>query len=202
MALASFLDVPNHEFSQGFDQMGRGPQPFEPPGRGGVSLGRIAPLGVVDGTTVAFGVTVAVFFASSLLSASFDDETCAEALIPKPIDRTRANPKLREIDIYHTPAWMEHSLIYRYIDPAKGHIISYRQIYSRLLGFVKPNTDSSIPHVDFVPHWTILANLAILSADRFLTRIKGRPVCVKSKSWFALKTFRVSDEFGAVGCMS
>ena len=79
MALASFLDVPNHEFSQGFDQMGRGPQPFEPPGRGGVTLGRIAPLGVVDGTTVAFGVTVAVFFASNLMSASFDDETCAEA---------------------------------------------------------------------------------------------------------------------------
>ena len=181
--------------------MGRGPQPFEPPGRGGVACGRIAPLGVV-GTTDTFGVTVAVFFASSLMSASFDDETCAEALIPRTIDRTRANPELRKIDIYHTPAWMEHSLIYRYVDPAKGHIISYRQIYSRLLGFVKPNTDSSITHVDFVPHWTILANLAILRADRFLTRIKGRPVCVKLKSWFTLKTYRVSDEFWAVGCIS
>ena len=181
--------------------MGRGPQPFEPPGRGGVTCGRIEPLGVV-GTTDTFGVTVAVFFASSLMSASFDDETCAEALIPKTIDRTRANPELRKIDIYHTPAWMEHSLIYRYVDPAKGHIISYRQIYSRLLGFVKSNTDSSITHVDFVPHWTILANLAILRTDRFLTRIKGRPVCVKLKSWFTLKTYRVSDEFWAVGCIS
>ena len=201
MANASFLYTPNQEFSQGYDQMGRGPQPFEPPGRGGVACGRIEPLGVV-GTTDTFGVTVAVFFASSLMSASFDDETCAEALIPKTIDRTRANPELRKIDIYHTPAWMEHSLIYRYVDPAKGHIISYRQIYSRLLGFVKPNTDSSITHVDFVPHWTILANLAILRADRFLTRIKGRPVCVKLKSWFTLKTYIVSDEFWAVGCMS
>ena len=181
--------------------MGRGPQPFEPPGRGGVALGRIAALGV-DGTTAAFGVTVAVFFASSLISASFDDETCAEALIPKTIDRTKANPELRKIDIYHTPTWMEHSLIYRYVDPAKGHIISYRQIYFRLLGFVKPNTNSSIKHVDFALHWTILANLAILSADRFLTRIKVRQVCVKLKSWFTLKTYMVSDEFGAVGCMS
>jgi hypothetical protein len=201
VANASFLYTPNQEFSQGYDQMGRGPQPFEPPGRGGVTCGRIEPLGVV-GTTDTFGVTVAVFFASSLMSASFDDETCAEALIPKTIDRTRANPELRKIDIYHTPAWMEHSLIYRYVDPAKGHIISYRQIYSRLLGFVKSNTDSSITHVDFVPHWTILANLAILRTDRFLTRIKGRPVCVKLKSWFTLKTYRVSDEFWAVGCIS
>ena len=201
MAQASFLYEPNQEFSQGFDQMGRGPQPFEPPGRGGVALGRTAALGV-DGTTAAFGVTVAVFFASSLMSASFDVETCAEALIPKPIDRTRANPKLREIDIYHTPAWMEHSLIYRYVDPAKGHIISYRQIYSRLLGIVKPNTHSSIKHVDFVPHWTILANLTVLCLNCFLRRIKVRQVCVKLKSWFTLKTYRVSDEFGAVGCMS
>jgi hypothetical protein len=202
VALASFLDVPNHEFSQGFDQMGRGPQPFEPPGRGGVTLGRIAPLGVVDGTTVAFGVTVAVFFASNLMSASFDDETCAEALIPKPIDRTRANPKLREIDIYHSPAWMERSLFYRYVDPAKGHIISYRQIYSNLLGIVKPNTHSTLKDVDFVPHRTIFANLAFLRSDCVLRRIKACLICVKSKSWFALKTFRVSGEFGAVGCMS
>jgi len=201
VAQASFLYVPNHEISQGFDQMGRGPQPFEPPGRGGVTDGRIETLGV-DGTTAAFGVTAAVFFASSLMSASLDDETCAEALIPKLIDRTRANPKLREIDIYHTPAWMEHSLIYRYVDPAKGHIISYRQIYSRLLGFVKPNTDSSIKHVDFVPHWRILVNLPVLSLSCFLRRIKVTQVCVKLKSWFTLKTYRISDEFGAVGCMS
>jgi len=201
VAQANFLYVPNQEFSQGFDQMGRGPQPFEPPGRGGVTDGRIETLGV-DGTTTAFGVTVAVFFASSLMSASFDDETCAEALIPKLIDRTRANPKLREIDIYHTPAWMEHSLIYGYVVPAKGHIISYRQIYSRLLGIVKPITHSTLKDVDFVPHRTIFTNLAFLRSDRVLRRIKARLVCVKSKGWFTLMTYRVSDEFGAVGCMS
>lgn len=181
--------------------MGRGPQPFEPPGRGGVNCGRTEALGA-GGTTAAFGVTVAVFFASSLMSASFDDETCAEALIPKAIDRTRANPELRKIDIYHTPAWMEHSLIYGYVDPAKGHIVSYRQIYSSLLGIVKPNTDTSIKHVDFVPHWTIFTNMAVLRSDCFLSRIMVGWFCVKLRSWFSLKTYRVLDEFGAVGCVS
>ena len=164
--------------------MGRGPQPPEPPGRGGVALGRTAALGVI-GTTDAEGVTVAVFFARSLINAALDEDTWAEALCPNPSDKTSASPNTREVDINHSPALIKHGLIHTYGDNAISHIISYRQIYSNLPRFVKPIALLTDKGVDFMPHEADLMDLLVLWLSRVLTCVKQGLVCVKSKTWFS-----------------
>lgn len=176
--------------------MGRGPQPFEPPGRGGVTFGKIAALGA--GVTVAFGATEAVLFASSWAKAVLDDDTCAETLMPNPSENTKANPKPREIDINHTPAWMEHSLSYRYVFLAKGHIKSYRQIYSKVPQFVKTMTFAIVECVDFIPHASAVRNLTFLRTGLFLSYVTAGLVRVRSISWFILRLDIADGHFALI----
>lgn len=178
--------------------MGRGPQPPEPPGRGGVAFGRTVALGVI-GTTDAEGVTVAVFFARSLINAALDEDTWAEALCPNPSDKTSASPNTREVDIKHSPALMKHRLIGRYGDDAISHIIPYRQIYSSLPRIVKPIAPLREKGVDFMPHESTLTDLLDLWLSRVLTGVKQTLVCVKSKSWFSQSFVVGVEKFTPIG---
>ena len=136
----------------------RGPQP---------TSGTIRTLttGVDGGLVVPVGVTLMVepvFLVSNCMSGELGGLTCAEALMPNPKETTRANPRLREIDMYHTPTlWKQNLKATRYHAPIPGHIISYRQIYPNMFLIVKRFFPLLLCHVDFNHHITF-SNMCIV----------------------------------------